>query len=65
MYKPSKEFTIATISHCIMLFILIGVMKFPAISVIICYSIGFILPVILNKIWNFFNYLEKSFRVMR
>jgi hypothetical protein len=51
--KLSEDFIIATLSHCIMLCILIGIMKFPAVSVIICYSIGFIIPVVLKYIWIF------------
>ena len=53
--KFNEDFIIATISHCIMLCILIGIMKFPAVSVIICYSIGFIIPVVLKYIWGFFK----------
>lgn len=55
----TEDFIIATISHCIMLCILIGIMKFPAVSVIICYSIGFIIPVVLTYIWCFIKGILK------
>lgn len=33
-----------------------GIMKFPIISVIICYAIGFILPVLLKRIYKLLTY---------
>lgn len=58
--KVSEDFIIATLSHCIMLFILIGIMKFPYISVLICYAFGFVLPVLIKMLFNLFKYIYRK-----
>lgn len=57
--KINETNIIAILSHIIMLYLLIGIMKFPIISVLICYVFGFILPVILKYIFTFLKYLFK------